>query len=775
MSNPQPPRPPKKSPQNSPQNSPPKKVPAKTRFTQLLQSVPSRIQFSRIRLKANARVPELRVQEGNEPQASVYPLLGDRYILGRSSQSCDIVVRNPVVSHVHASLNRQRKVPKILGILPGRQRFEIYDEQSTNGIFRGKRRLKTKTLYHNDILTLGPVDLEGSVRIQYVDPPAWYIRALRYGVYGIAGVSTVLAGTIALFWSQFSVSPLPTSVQGPTIVYARDGQTSLTPVPVNKSHAELKSLGEYSPYLSKAVVASEDSRFYWHIGVDPIGTLRAVVTNVRSGEIREGASTLTQQLARNLKRDYVGTEDSAGRKLKEAMVALKLETVYSKNDLLLLYLNRVYLGYGNYGFEDAAQFYFGKSAKDLDLNEAATLAGILPAPSAFNPVKNYQAAIDYRNRVLDRMAEQGMVSGEEAQRARRSRIEISPKARETLSNLLAPYYYSQVLEEIRSLMGEQVAQEGNLVVETALDLRMQTAAEKALVNAVANRGSGAGYNQGAIATVDARSGEVLALVGGVNYQDNQFNRATQALRQPGSTFKIFAYAAALEQGISPYTSYPCSAMDWDGQTYAGCRSGGGSQDFYGGMAQSENVVALRIAQTVGLDQVVQTARKMGVTSELKPVPGLVLGQSETTVLEMTAAFGVLANQGSLAPPRTIRRILDSGDCKVRNDLNTCRVMYSADQNAPPAKSVLNPQVADTMTTLLQGVVNSGTGKPAAIGRGEAGKTGTTNDNKDLWFIGYVPSQRIVTGVWLGNDDNASTDGSSGQAAQLWGEYMRQVN
>jgi membrane peptidoglycan carboxypeptidase len=403
------------------------------------------------------------------------------------------------------------------------------------------------------------------------------------------------------------------------------------------------------------------------------------------------------------------------------------------------------------------------------------LAGILPAPSAFNPVKNYQTAIDYRNRVLERMAEQGMVSGEEAQRARRSRIEISPKARETLSSAIAPYYYSQVLEEIRSLMGDQVAQEGNLVVETSLDLQMQSAAEKALENAVASRGAGAGYSQGAIATVNAQSGEILALVGGVSYQDSQFNRATQALRQPGSTFKIFAYAAALEQGIPPFTSYPCTALDWDGQTYAGCRSGAGSQDFYGGMAQSENVVALRIAQAVGLDKVVQTARSMGVTSKLNPVPGLVLGQSETTILEMTSAFGVLANQGSLVPPSTIKRILDSSDCKVRNDLNTCRIMYSAEQNAPPPKSVLNPQVADTMTTLLQGVVRSGTGRPAAIGRGEAGKTGTTNDNKDLWFIGYLPGQRIVTGVWLGNDDNAPTDGSSGQAAQLWGEYMRQAS
>lgn len=277
--------------------------------------------------------------------------------------------------------------------------------------------------------------------------------------------------------------PPPVTVQGPTIVFSREGQTLRTPR--TQRHAEISRLRDFSPYLPKAVLASEDTRFYWHLGVDPIGTLRAFVTNIRGGEIREGGSTLTQQLARNLVPEYVGRQDSAARKLREAAVALKLETVYSKNALLLTYLNRVYLGSGTYGFEDAAQFYFGKSATDLTLSEAATLAGILPAPNSFNPVQDYQAAVEYRDRVISRMAEQGVVSQQEAQQARRSRIEVSPAAREELRSTIAPYYYSHVFDELEQLLGKQLAQEGNFIVQTGLDTQMQAKAESALRNAIA--------------------------------------------------------------------------------------------------------------------------------------------------------------------------------------------------------------------------------------------------------------------------------------------------
>jgi penicillin-binding protein 1A len=748
---------------NSPRQ--PRKT-ALTSLTNLLQSVPTRVKFSQLRLKPNAKVPEIWVQLPDAEKAEVYPLLGDRYMLGRSSQSCDIVIRNPLVSQIHLSITRDRSDRWLLGLLP-RTRFKIRDENSTNGLFRGKRRIRSTTVYHNDLLTLGPPELADAIRIQFKEEPSLLIRVARVVLFGLSGITLASLLAIAASWTQFSINPLPNSVQGPIIVYARDGETPLSPLPPNKSHIEHKSLSEYSRYLPKAVMASEDSRFNWHIGVDPIGTGRAVFANLKGGGIREGGSTLTQQLARNLLRNYVGTEDSAARKLKEAAVALKLEMTYSKDELILIYLNRVYLGFGNYGFEDAAQFYFGKPAKELDLNEAATLAGILPAPNAFNPVRDNKSALEYRNRVLDRMASLGYVSSEEASRARRSPIELSPKARETLAGGLAPYYYAQVLEDLRQLMGDSVAQEGNFIVETGLDPRMQSKAEETLKNAVATDGAQIGYSQGAIASIDFRTGEIMALVGGTDYDTSEFNRATQAQRQPGSTFKIFAYSAALEKGAAPGATYSCASLYWDGQEYAGC--GGGSVDMASAIARSENTVALRVAKEVGLNQVAQTAKKMGITSDLQVVPGMVLGQSEASVLEMTAAFGVLGNGGVKMPVRTIRKIWDSGDCENRQDLSTCRQVYSAETQSGAA--VLRPETAAAMTSMLQGVVQAGTGRNAAIGLGEAGKTGTTNDGVDLWFIGYVPSREVVTGVWLGNDDNRSTSGSSANAAKVWGTYM----
>jgi 1A family penicillin-binding protein len=763
MNSPQTPNPaPKPQPPNPSPNSPKTLLGA---LTQAVRTVQARVDFSKLRLKPNARVPELLVQDADAAQAETYPLLGERYLLGRSSKSCDIVVRNPVVSQVHLSLTRDKRKPNAP--------FVLRDENSTNGVYRGKRRITKFPLRHGDILTLGPPELAAAVRVQYHDPPPWYVKAFRYGLYGATGVTALTACWVGLEWQKFSVRPLPASVQGPVVVYARDGETPLSTLET-RPHVEMKQLSDFSPYLADAVIASEDTRYYWHLGVDPLGILRALVTNVRDGEIREGGSTVTQQLARSIFRDYVGTEDSAGRKLREAVAALKLETFYSKDDLMLTYLNRVYLGSGNYGFEDAAQFYFGKSARDLTLSEAATLVGILPAPNRFNPVRDYETAVQLRDRVLNRMASQGKISLEDAQRARRSRIEINPAAVKQLQSTIAPYFYGEVFAELERLLGEQLAQEGNFVVESTLDQRIQSVAEASLRTAVETTGASVGFSQGAVVTLNAQTGEVLSMVGGVDYQQSQFNRATQAYRQPGSTFKIFAYTAALEQGISPATSFSCAPLTWEGQSFEGCRSGGGSLEMYSAMAQSENAVALRVAQEAGLDRVIQTANRMGITSELQATPGLILGQSEVNLLQLTGAFGVLANQGISQRPHLIRRIFDSSDCQNVNDTKTCRVIYDYSKDAEANVTVLSPEVANTMTSLLQGVVQSGTGRAAYLGLGEAGKTGTTNDNVDLWFVGYIPSQSLVTGVWFGNDDNTPTSGTSGDAAQLWGNFMGQI-
>jgi membrane peptidoglycan carboxypeptidase len=750
----------------TPKSPPPPPRTVLGRITQAFNAAQARVDFSKLALKKGARNATLHVTMGD--QENQYPLLGEHYIVGRSSQQSDIVVRSPIVSQVHATLTRDRT-------LPG-EPFVLKDRDSTNGVYRGKKKIKKTILNHGDQITLGPPELTDAVTLRYIDPPPWYIQTARYGLYGFTGLSLAI-GTwiVALEWPKIPMRPLPESVQGPVGVFAQENQ-QLVPLrqQVTQAHRELPRISDFSPYLPNAVMASEDSRYNWHLGVDPIGTLRALVTNVRDGEIREGGSTITQQLARSIYREYVGTEDSAARKVREAVVALKLETFYSKDELLRLYLNRVFLGNNLYGFEDAAQFYFDKSAADLTLSEAATLVGILPAPNAFNPVQNYEAAIEFRDRVLNRMVNLGMVSQEEARRARRTRIEISPRAREQLQSTRAPYFYSYVFDELEQVLGSSLAQEGNFIVITSLDLNMQAQAEAALRDAVATAGVDQAFTEGAIVTLDNETGAIQALVGGVDYQTSQFNRASQALRQPGSTFKVFAFAAALLQGTSPGQTYSCSDMVWEGQGFEGCRSGGGALDMYAAMARSENVVALRIAQEAGLPNVVQAARRLGIESELRLTPGLVLGESEVTPLEITGSFAAIANNGVWNRPHAVSRVLDSSDCVDFQDVSTCRVIYEFGQAGDAQIEALPTPIANTLEGLLQGVVQGGTGRNAFLGLGEGGKTGTTNDNRDLWFIGSIPGANLTTGIWLGNDDNAPTFGSSGQAAAVWGNYMRQV-
>lgn len=735
-------------------------------ITQAFQTVQARVDFGKIPLKPGARVPKLVVESGRNREE--YPLVGEHYILGRSSKSSDIVVRSPIVSQVHLSLTRDR--------VRSGQPFVLKDQHSTNGIYRGKKRLSTLPLKHGDVLTLGPAELADAVTLRYLDPPPRHVQGVRYGLYGLTGLTALIAlWIVGVEWPKIDVRTLPNSVQGPVLITAEEdgSRAQLNQLP-NVAHLEKQQLREYSAYLPKAVIASEDRRYYWHLGVDPIGIARALVTNVKAGEISEGGSTLSQQLARNLYRDYVGTADSAGRKVREAVVALKLETFYSKQQLLLLYLNRVYLGNNLYGFEDAAQFYFGKSAQELDISEAATLAGILPAPNAFNPVQDYQAAVEYRDRVIERMIAMGMIGPEEGRRARRSRIEISPKAQEQLQSIRAPYFYSYVFDELNQVLGESLAREGNFIVETSLSLDAQALAESTIREAVSGLGGEYGFSQGALVSLDSRNGEIKALVGGTDYQESQFNRASQALRQPGSTFKVFAYASALEQGISPGEVFSCDSLSWGGQSFDSCRSGAGGLDMYAGLARSENVVALRIAQAAGLDSIVQLAHRMGISSSLEQVPGLVLGQSEVTPLELTGAFGAIANDGVWNRPHGIQRVLDSSDCTDLNQVDTCRVIYDFSETADANFQVLDPTVADTLVGMLQGVIQGGTGRNAALGYGEAGKTGTTNDNRDLWFVGFVPRADRVTGIWLGNDDNEPTYGSSAQAALVWGDYMEKI-
>ncbi|MGL5035771.1 MAG: transglycosylase domain-containing protein, partial [Microcystaceae cyanobacterium] len=335
-----------------PQNSQP--------LSQLVTQAVQKLVANRpVKLKKGARVAKLGVKETSEAKSRSYPLLGDRWIIGRSSQSCDIILNNPIVSKVHCSLHRSKKNPN---------QFEIRDENSNNGLYFGNKQIKSLVLKAGDVVSLGPPELADAPQITFYNPSYKYLKSLRYSLFGLGGLIAVFIGAIAVESSKVNVKPLPAGIVGPVVIYAND-QTPLNPVKL-EAHHELGDLKDFSPYLSKAVIASEDSRFYWHLGVDPLGVIRAITVNSK-GKNKQGASTLTQQLARSLFPE-VGRENTANRKWREMAVAIKLEFVYSKNELLKTYLNRVYLGSGHYGFEDAAQFYFDKSAQDLDISEAAT-------------------------------------------------------------------------------------------------------------------------------------------------------------------------------------------------------------------------------------------------------------------------------------------------------------------------------------------------------------------------------------------------------------------
>jgi membrane peptidoglycan carboxypeptidase len=740
--------------------------PRKTVLGQITQVLQGKANFAPA-LKRNARVPEILVQDADAPQPDKYPLLGEKYLLGRSS-SCDIVVDNQVVSTTHLSVSKDPRRPKV---------FILKDEGSTNGIYRGKKRIDRIILRHGDTFTLGPPELAAAVSISFQDPPPWYLQVMRYGLYGISGISAIALAFVLMEVSKApSVSLIPDS-SGPVVVYD-EGMEEPLRKPRTESHVDLQTVQSFSPYLPKALIASEDARFYWHIGVDPLGIARSVVVARGKGKFTQGASTLTQQMARSLFRSYVGTEDSLGRKVKEAAVSLKLETFYSKDQILLFYLNRVFLGEDTFGFEDASRYYFAKSAKDLTLSEAATLVGILPGPNIFKPCggANNDKAITRRNLVLERMLETGAATPAEIREAKRSRLDVNPEACKSIKTTKAPYAYDYVFQELQQILGNELAKEGNFIVETGLNLKMQSKAENALVSHVAGTGKSYGFSQGSLVTMDTTTGLVKAMVGGIDYPKSQFNRASIAQRQPGSTFKLFAYTSAIEQGISPNKSYSCDPMSWQGRTFKGCGHGAsGSADMYNGFALSENIIALRIGREATLPKVAELAKRMGIKSKLDEVPAMILGQSVVNVLEMTGAYAAVGNKGIWNQPRVIKRVYDSSFCTDRTNLRTCREMYSYQNDGQHNRRVISAGVANTMYGLMRGVLN-GTGKDAALGKGEAGKTGTTDRNVDLWFIGFVPDAKLTTGIWLGNDNNspASSNSSSAQAAQLWGKYMGSI-
>lgn len=547
------------------------------------------------------------------------------------------------------------------------------------------------------------------------------------------------------------------------LTYQRDGTITM----VSADGVILQKLGpatretinyEAMPeHLVEAFIASEDQRFYEHDGVDYRGIARAAWANVQNRELVEGASTITQQLARIV---FLDQERSFQRKIKEAMMATKLEDSLTKEQIIERYLNLVYLGSGAYGVADASWVYFGKTIDQLTVAESAMIAGMAPAPSLYSPTVNAEAARSQRDRVIRRMLSTDVISGVEAEEAITTEVAVTPNQPKFLYSEF-PYFTIYIQKQLEALLPPDQLEAGGLTVETTLNVVWQRRAEETVEDAVARYSGWQNVGQVSLVAVDPRNGEIKAMVGGTDFtSENQFNRVTQAQRQPGSTFKTFVYAAAIAGGMSPYKNYMDARYVVDGyepKNYGKNYSGG--MDLLQALRNSVNIVAVKLLVDVGFDPVVQLAGRMGIESPLLPAYSLALGTSEVNLLELTSAYGTLANKGIHRPAHGIRRVLNSSG----------EVIYERPNESEQA---IDADSAAIMTWMLRGVVEGGTGSNAYLGRPVAGKTGTSEEYRDLWFVGYIP--QLVAGVWMGNDDNTPTNGASSMAAGVWRSFMAKL-
>lgn len=498
-------------------------------------------------------------------------------------------------------------------------------------------------------------------------------------------------------------------------------------------------IDELPVYVPQALIAIEDRRFYSHFGIDPLGMMRAMVTNLRSGRVVQGGSTLTQQLAKNL---FLEPDRTFKRKLQEAALALWLEMHFTKDEILQLYLNRVYYGLGATGIEKAAQRYFGHSARELTLPEAASLAALLKAPTYYNPVKHPKESAERTAQVLDSMADAGFISQDEAEAAKNAPLKLKANGDYLPAT---QYIVDWISEQIPDLIGKV---DQSIVIETTIDRTIQDDAEKAIRGRIQKDGAKLKVSQAA-AVVLAPDGSVAAMVGGRSYVKSQFNRAIKAKRQPGSSFKPFLYLTALEQGRTPETTVidePVSIGGWVPENYK--RRYLGPVTLTEALALSLNTVAAKLGAEVGPDNVIATARRLGITSDLQSNASIALGTSEVSVLEMATAFSPFANGGMGVVPHVVKRILTRDGT----------VLYERHGNGI-GRVIPQPELGP-MNYMMREVVLSGTGKPAAIpGQDIAGKTGTSQDYRDAWFIGY--SAYYVCAIWAGNDDNSPTNKVTG--------------
>lgn len=505
------------------------------------------------------------------------------------------------------------------------------------------------------------------------------------------------------------------------------------------------------PYLPKAFVAIEDRRFYSHFGVDPMGLVRAAVANLRAGDVVQGGSTLTQQLAKNL---FLTPERSFERKIQEAILSVWLEAKFSKDEILEIYLNRVYFGAGAYGVEAASQRYFGKPASHVTLAEAAILAGLVKAPSRLAPTRDPEAAEARGQLVLTAMAEEGFVSEAAAANAISVPASVAPHRSEGSAGYVADF----VVDQLDDLIGKV---EEDIVVETTVDPILQAEAEQALTGGLADSGEKLGVSQGALVSLDP-TGAVKAMVGGRSYARSQYNRAVTARRQPGSSFKPFVYLAAVEDGYTPDSVVedgPLNLKGWNPTNFD--KKYRGAVTLESALAQSLNTVAVRLALEAGPQAVVDIAHRLGITSPLQANPSIALGTSEVSVLELAGAYTPFANGGTGVMPHVVTRVTTE---------DGSRVLYQ--RAGTGLGQVISPEAVGMMNAMMTKTLEVGTARRAEIGGWPAaGKTGTSQDFRDAWFAGFTA--HLVTVVWLGNDDNSPTKRASGSnlPVDIWSRYM----
>lgn len=569
--------------------------------------------------------------------------------------------------------------------------------------------------------------------------------AFTLALLGGLGLAAVF-GYVWFTLDQQGLLKIPEQEPG-ILILASDGSTLAEQGSFNGDDVRISDLPDYVP---NAFLAIEDRRFRSHYGVDPIGILRAMYTNYRTGHLVQGGSTLTQQLAKNL---FLTPDRTLERKLQEVVLAVWLETKYTKDEILQLYLNRVYFGAGAIGIEKAARAYYQKSAADLTLAEAATLAGVVKAPSAANPISNPQAAAERAKLVIQAMVEAGFITEADAAQSADQPAEVKSQAYLSARNFVVDWVKEQLPEFVKDY-------DQSLVVETTIDPTLQVQSELVLSKTLSTEGEKLHASEGAFVMMDG-SGAVLAMVGGKSYKKSQFNRATKAKRQPGSAFKPFVYLAALEHGFTPETvevDEPVRIGNWQPENYRKKYLGPVSLET--ALALSLNTVAAKLVVEVGPDAVAAVAHRLGITSPLGKDASIALGTSEVTLLELTSAFVPFSNGGYPVTPYAVSRI------RTRDG----KVVYERNGSGFP-KAITDHDLYN-MNRMMRLVVTDGTGNRAEFPDFDiAGKTGTSQDYRDAWFIGYT--SELIAGVWVGNDDNSPTKKVTGGLlpAEIWRGVM----